>query len=120
VANELTISSSLNFVKSGRSVGLQRNGIQADVTGLDYVKQTQNIGVTEEALDLGDISTNGWVMFVNRSASYEIRIRAASGAADLISMLPGEHAGPFRLKAAAPYAIAITGAAQLEMLLIEE
>lgn len=120
VANEITATGSLSFNKSGRSADLSRVGIQFDMTGLDFVQLTQNIGLTEEAILLGDVTTNGWCILINRSASYEIRIRPATGVADMISIPPGGFAGPFKLKATAPFAIAITGVAVLEILLIEE
>lgn len=119
MANEITASGSLSFNKSGRSASLSKVGLQIDMTGLDYVKLTQNVGfAAEEAMQLGDITTLGWCMLVNRSSTYEIKVRPATGVADLISLLPGEFA-MFRMKATAPFVQAVTGAAELEILLIE-
>jgi hypothetical protein len=119
MANEGLVSVNLSFSKSGRSAELGKTGLQFDISGLDYCKKTQNIGTSEEAISLGDITTPGYFVGINRSTTYNIRIRAATGLADLIVLLPGEVCC-FRMYASAPYAIAITGAAELEYLLIEE
>lgn len=118
MANEGTVSISLSFTKSGRSAELGKTGLQFDISGTDYSKQTQTIGTSEEAIALSDVTTGGYFCAVNRSSTYNIKIRAATGAADLIVLLPGE-ACCFRMQATAPYAIAITGAAELEYLLID-
>lgn len=122
MANEGTISISLSFAKSGRAAELGKNGLQFDIAGSDYVKKTQSIGfAAEEAIQLGsDIGTGGWFVAINRSTSYNISIRPATGVADMVLLLPGEGCA-FRLAAAAsaPFAQATTGAADLEYLLIE-
>jgi hypothetical protein len=121
MANEGTVSASIYFNKSGRSAELGKTGLQFDISGVDYVKKSQAIGfAAEEAIQLGsDIATLGWFIGINRSTTYDIKIRPATGVADMILMKPGEPC-LFRMAATAPYAIAVTGAAELEYLLIEE
>jgi hypothetical protein len=119
MANEGTVTVSLSFNKSSRSASLGKTGLQFDIDGLDYVKKTQNIGTTEEAINLGDITTPGYFVAVNRSTTYNIRIRPATAVADLIVLEPGDVCC-FRMYASAPFCIAITGSAELEYLLIED
>ncbi len=120
MANEITASGSLSFNKSGRSASISKVGLQIDMSGLDYVKFTQNVGTAEEALELGDITTLGYCMMVNRSSTYEIRVRSATGVAALVSILPGEFAiFRFASTASAPFVMAVTSPAELEVFLIE-
>jgi hypothetical protein len=70
-------------------------------------------------LNLGDIGTPGYVMIENLDATNKVRLRPASGAANMIEIPPGTVAGPFKFAAATPYAIAETAAVKIRYLLIE-
>jgi hypothetical protein len=118
MANELTVSCSVRFSKAGREASKSYAGIQIDVTGDKVTQLIQEIGTTEEALDIGDIGTAGYVIMKNLDAENFIEIRPGSGTADLIKLKAGEVA-MFRLALNGPYAIADTAACDLEMLLIE-
>jgi hypothetical protein len=120
MANEVSITCTLSFSKGSLADAFELGLKQATMSGADFVHKTQLIGTSEEAIQLGsDIGTNGWFMAVNRDPTNFIKIRAATGVADTCKLLPGEPC-LFRLAGAAPYAIADTGACQLEYLLIEE
>lgn len=118
MANELTVSASLRFSKSGREASQSYSGIQVDVTGDKVTRIIQEIGTSEEALDIGDIGTAGYVLIKNLDDDNFVEIRPGSGTADLIKIGAGEIA-LFRLALNGPYAIADTAACDLEITLIE-
>lgn len=118
MSNELTISASLTFAKNSVSVDLAKNGANYDVSGAKYVKLSQTVGTSEEALLLGDIATGGYCLIINRDATNYVSVRSGTGAANLIKIKAGEVA-LFRVEAAAPYVIANTGSCVIEVLLIE-
>lgn len=117
MVDELTVSVSLRFAKGGIDVSLSRSGVQLDVDGSDYTKNVQVVGITEELLQLGDV-TPGYILIVNLDRTNFVEVRAESGAADLVKILPGEPA-LFRLSSATPYVIADTAPVRIEYLLIE-
>ena len=120
MANELTLSASLKFAKSSIDVLFSKSGIQLDVTGDDYAKMTQGVGITEEALDLGHIGTPGYCIMVNNDATNFVEIRPGTGVADLITIPPGGIAiFKFSAEVTAPFVIADTAAVQIEYLLVE-
>lgn len=122
MANEGTKTGTLNWKKGDRKISFGSQGEKFDVTGNDYIARTQVLSTSEEALDLGEITTPGMCMFRNNSTTTgeNISIRPATGAANMIKLLPGEEAGPFRLEATAPFAIAAAGTPELEYVIIEE
>ena len=119
MANELTVSCSMRFSKSGREASQSYSGIRIDVSGDKITRVIQEIGTDEEALDVGDIGTAGYVIMKNLDDTNYIEIRPGTGEADLIKLKAGEVA-MFRLALNGPYAIANTAACDLEFLLIED
>lgn len=69
MANELTLSGlSIQFTKSGASVGVTPDGIQIDVAGLPYAKGTQAVQLTDtvfEPFDSGAVVHGGYVYLKN-------------------------------------------------------
>lgn len=119
MANELTVSVSLAFSSSGREAKKSYGGLQFDVSGNAYVHHIQNIGTSEEALDVGDLGTAGYMICKNLDATNFVEIRPGTGTADLIKLKAGEVAC-FRLALNGPYAIADTAACDLEYLIVED
>lgn len=119
MANELTVSCSLRFSKSGREVSKSYSGIQVTVSGDKWVFGVQEIGTSEEAIDVGDIGTAGFMICKNLDATNFVEIRPGSATADLVKMKAGEPA-MFRLALNGPYAIADTAAVDLEFLILED
>jgi hypothetical protein len=118
MADELTISGGFRFAKGSVNNELDPWAIAVDVTGTDAMRNMQTVGITEEALYLGDIGSGGYVKIVNRDATNFVKVRAASAASDLIKLLPGEFA-IFRLVATTPYVIADTAPCVIEYCLVE-
>jgi hypothetical protein len=122
MADELTVSISGAFSKSGRRVDTKDMGLIGllfDVAGTDYVKMTQSIATSETALDKGGIGTGGYLFIKNTDATNFVELRGASSGADLVRMNAGEIAC-FRVTSDATlYGIADTDACVVEYLWIE-
>lgn len=119
MANELTVLASLDFSKGGFAVPFGTGLLRLDVSGTKYVKNVQNVGTSEEALDLGDVASPGMCLMVNRDTTNFVSVRAGSGLTDLIKIKAGEPA-LFRLAAATPYVIADTAAVNIEYVVVED
>lgn len=119
MANELTVSCSLTFTKSGNGDSKAYSGISIDVSGSKTTKIRQTIGTSEEALDIGDIGTCGFIIGKNLDATNYIEIRPGSGETDLVKVGPGEPF-MFRLAMSGPYAIADTASCDIEFLIVED
>ena len=117
MANELTVSCSVRFSKSGREADKAYGGIQIDVTGTRVVSNMQTVGTSEEALVVGDVGTAGFMIVKNLDSTNYVTLRAASAAADLVKLKAGEVA-MFRLASNTPYALANTAPVDIEYVLV--
>lgn len=118
MANEATVTTSLQFKKGSVDLTLNDAASTFDVSGTKYVRGVQNVGTSEEALDMGDITSPGWCYMRNLDSSNFVQIRAATGDTAFMRLNAGEHAC-FRLVATAPFAIADTSALDLEYMIVE-
>jgi hypothetical protein len=121
MADELTISVTLAFAKGVKSVTYKKTGQQFDVSGTDYIQNTQIVGTAEEALRMGEVTTPGYIIIANLDSTNYVSLRAATGGANTVELKPGECAC-FRLArtATAPYVIADTAPVEIEYVLIED
>jgi len=102
-------------------VSLDKGVLKIDSTGKQVVHHVQEIGTSEEALDVGDIGTLGWIIFYNQDITNYVELRPGTGVADFLRIEKREFSGPMRLaQDATLYAIANTAAVKLEYLLIED
>lgn len=117
MANELTINANLTYEDSeGTSLpALAIANLLASLATKKFIWAKQNIGTSEEAISLGEVTSPGWAFFVNRDETNFINLKVATGGAIFAKIKPGEVA-LLRLGsgAQAPYAIADTAACQLE------
>lgn len=119
MANELTLTAVLRFLKNSISKELEVENLSLDVSGDNAIHNSQTVGTSEEALVLGDAGAGGYLIAVNRDSTNFVELRPGSGIADLVKIGPGEVA-MFRLAAdATPYAIADTASCLLEYLIVE-
>ena len=119
MANTLTIDFALfEFVSGNRKVSRAYGKKNFTVTGDRFIHNIQEIGVADEAIELGDIAAGGFSFWWNHDTTNFVEIRAATAETDLIKIGAGELA-VFRLIAAAPYAIADTDAVELEYVILE-
>ena len=81
---------------------------------------TQTVGITEEAILLGDVAVGGVWFVQNLDSTNFVEIRAGTGLTDLIKIKAGEWA-IFRTStdATAPFAIADTAPVQVRFLRFE-
>ena len=122
MAGELKVGVfSLIFEKQGRHFSFSQAAQRIAVAGLDVVHKTQNIGTSEEALDMGDVTTPGWLFLRNLDNTNYVSMRPATGVVDCLEWKAGE-AFMCRLArgATAPFMIANTAAVEVEYLLIED
>jgi hypothetical protein len=78
MANELTLTGSLRFQKSG--VDEQFNFTdQVDVSSTALVRQVLFIGTAEEQVSMGDVTSPGYVVAFNLDATNYVQIGATTG-----------------------------------------
>lgn len=118
MANELTVTCTLEFLKSGIAA-TESLTKTLTVTGSKYVRGVQAIGTSEEALGIGDLGTLGYCILINRDATNFVEVRMGSSAADVIKIKAGEFA-LFRMAGNTPYMIADTGTCNVEFIIIED
>jgi hypothetical protein len=84
-----------------------------------YGKVVHNVGITEEALKLGEVTALGWFFFRNLDLTNYVELRHATGAANDIIKVPPRGFAMFHWGSdvSAPFAIANTAACQCEYLL---
>lgn len=119
MADEATVTTTLAFAKGSVSTTISDSAQTYDVSGTKYVKGVQNVGTSEEALDMGSITSPGWCYMRNLDATNFVSVRPATAETDLIKIKPGEHIC-FRMIATAPYVIADTSTVDLEYLIVED
>lgn len=120
MADEITLAATLSYEDSeGSSELFTLSDILASVASKKYIKHKQNIGTSEEAITLGEVTTPGWALFINRDETNFINLKVATAGAIFAKLKPGEFA-LLRLGSGAqvPYAISDTAACQLEFFLI--
>ena len=121
MAKELQAVGRMVYDDGDVRVSLDKGVLKIDSAGKQVVHHVQEIGTSEEALDVGDISTLGWIMFFNQDVTNFVEIRPGSAVADFLRIEKREFSGPMRLaQNATLYAIADTAAVKLEYLLIED
>ena len=119
MANELTLQGlRITLVKSGMpAVDITADTDQITVSGTQYMDNVQAIGITEEAVLLGDVAVGGYWFVQNMDSTNFVSLRSGTGATNFIKLLAGEWA-IFRVSdaATAPFAIADTGACNVRFL----
>jgi len=118
LANELTLTASLAFSKGEFSALMNKTGIQLDVAGEDYIEMSQLVTTSEAALDLGGVTTGGYLLMFNPDTTNFVEIRSGTGIADCVK-IPAGGVALFMLASAAPFIISDTGSVRVSYLLIE-
>ncbi len=119
MSNEITLSGSLAYADSeGSSLSLALAALMATASTKKFVYAKQNIGITEEAIGLGEVTALGWSLFINRDSTNFIELRVATAGTKFVRLHPGKFAMfYFGSGITAPFAIADTGACQMEYLI---
>jgi hypothetical protein len=117
MADELDISASITYEDAeATAFTVAVADVLRSVTTKLFVHHKQNVGITEEALDLGGLATLGWAFFINRDDTNYCEIRSATGAGNDVIRVDPLCPALFRFGSdvTAPFAIATTAAVQLE------
>ena len=119
MAAEITISASLDVDDGVINEALSKVGLRFDWSGTKFTKHIQSIGTSEEAIDLGEITTLGWFLAVNLDNTNYVELRTGTGASNDFAKLVAKgglcllHWGS---DISAPFAIANTAACRVAFL----
>ena len=119
MANGVTLNATMEYADStGSDESIQVSALFASISNTQFIRHKQLIGTSQEAIVLGDVTTPGWAMFVNRDTTNFITLLVASSGAVFAKLKPGEFA-LLRLGSGAqvPYALADTAACLMEYLI---
>ena len=120
MADELTITASVTYEDSDGVEEIVRSltGLGVTVTTKRFVHVKNSIGVTEEAMTLGEVSTLGYCWIKNLDETNFVEVRVSTGSTKMVKVKAGE-ASLFRFGSGvtAPYIIADTAACLVEYIL---
>lgn len=119
MANELTVSVSVAYddLTSTLSAGVQ--AWQRSVSTKRPLKTVQNIGLSEEALIVGDGGTFGLLWVLNLDGTNFVNVKTGTGGVIVAKLLPGQFCLiPLGSGMQAPWAIADTGACNVEVMTV--
>lgn len=123
MANELTMSGSISLEDSEfAEESIEVQNVIKSMTTKKYIKFKMQVGTSEEALPLGEVTTPGYAFFINRDQTNFVNLRVGTAGAIFARLdadTNGDGKGGFALLklgsgAQAPYAIADTAACQIE------
>jgi hypothetical protein len=121
MANEIQVTAIMTFAKGTVTAHTfsAASGLSRDVAGSKYIRNVQAVGTDEEALNLGDVASTGALCLMkNLDATNFISVKAATGVAATVKLLPGDVA-MLRFAGAAPFVQADTAPCNLEYYLVE-
>lgn len=120
MANEIELNASLRYDDSESDpVWLEVVEKLLSVTTKKVTRLKQAVGITEEALQLGDVSALGWCILINRDSTNFINVKTATSGT-IFAKIPAGACAVFMFGSGvtAPFVIADTAACQLDVLLI--
>ena len=120
MANEISVVVTLQYTNVATGVGaLARNLSGAfSISGARYVAGTQRLTTTPAAIDLNGITNVGFIWAKNLDPTNDVKLRSATGAADTITLKPGE-ACLYRSTTNTPSASSSASTVDMEYLLLE-
>lgn len=115
MANEFSYQFQLQLNNGDLKDNLASGAVAVDQTTAKLIRNVQNIGTTEEALDLGDVTTPGLAIFENLDDTNYVEVGSYVGGTfyPFMKLKPGEKF-ICRLGVLAPYAKANTAAIELD------
>lgn len=122
MSNEITLTIGLNILKSSLKYNVPTASKQITMTGTHAYSNSQDIGTTEEALELGtNLGTLGIGYFTNTDATnfVTIGVKPAATYYPLLKLKAGE-SGLFRFDNVALYAKSDTASTTLQYFLAED
>ncbi len=93
MANELSISISINYANGSDTETINRSGSTITVSAVPRASGTASVGTSEEAIPLGDVSSTGVAFFQNLDTTNYVEIyRTTADSAPLIRLRAGQWA----------------------------
>jgi hypothetical protein len=122
VANEISVSSALSYVKNAAEVLSRAQAAkilsQAGVGAIEVPELS--VPITEIAMPLGGLTTLGWCWFHNLDPTNFLHIRIATGGSKIVKVMPlAAVLFCFGVDVTVPYLIADTGSVIVEYLLLK-
>lgn len=116
MADELSISVTVKYSKSGTVMNETHSDL-VTVSGTKFFHHRQQIGITEEVIQLAEVTASGYCLAINRDPTNFLQIRMKSGSINNMIKLKAGEIALFRWgsDAGAPFAQADTAAAELEI-----
>lgn len=121
MANEISLTASLQLNKSGVSIGGTVSGLAITQAGTNNIGNVQAVGTSSEALSLVDVTTIGYLFLKNLSTTNFVSIgtiNPAVAATCQVTLLPGE-ATVIPTRLAAWYGIADTASVDVLVVAFE-
>lgn len=122
MSKEITLNASLTYSDSELSQFILSvpTNLQKDIATKKFVYNKMNVLITEVAIPLGNLTTLGYYIFVNRDPTnfVELRVGTAGSKFAKLDAVNGFAMGKFGSDVTAPYAIANTGPCQMEYLIL--
>jgi len=123
MANAISLTAAAVLTHDG--VEVLNKAIASDleftVSGDGLIWHSQQIGTSEEAIDLGGLSTLGWAFFINVDPTNFIELRTGTGGTKFAKLQANGGFALLRLGSGitAPYAIADTAACWMRYAIVE-
>lgn len=119
MAQELAMSATVAYEDAfGVTATIDIPDILRTLSTKKVLHTKQSVGTSEEALALGDISTRGVLVLINRDETNFVNVKVATGGAIFAKLLPeGWCIVPLGSGAQSPYAIADTAECEVEIFL---
>lgn len=113
MANELTINCSLVYDDGDipEPIQLFVTDALATLTTAKPVFNVQTIATTETTINLGGVTTLGWVLFVNLDDTNYVEIKTAASGTVIGKMRPGKPYGPVEMGSGVTAPVAIANSA---------
>ena len=124
MANEVTVSASLKFVKNGITRLRESGSLQFDVAGTNSLEHVQSIPTAGAAITLGGITVGGYCFMKNLDATNFIEVAFSTTTSDasehVIKLIPGDIA-LFRIhpEMTAPFAQSDTASCDLLVMMVD-
>ena len=119
MANEITLSASLTFLKGGIGSSLADTDLTFDVSGTDYFQGTQQVPITTAvALNKGGVTACGYLYIKNVDSTNFMTIEGTQNDTPSVKLEAGKVA-MYPLNGDDPFVVADTAIVQVDYLLIE-
>lgn len=122
MANEFTISAAISFVKNNaETISLAQAAKILSQAGVGSIEVPEvSVAITEQAMNVGGLTTLGWCLFKNLDATNFLHIRISTGGSKFIKV-PASSGVLFHfgVDVTAPYLIADTGACLAQYILFK-